>query len=54
MLTSRQRESGLDDAVQAITGVAKAGDDVADIVELLVQSGEYQRARYVQLVDQLL
>ena len=30
----------LDDAVEAVAGVAEPGDDVADVVELLVEPGE--------------
>ena len=43
----------MDDAIEAVTGVAEAGKDVADVVEFLVQSRQYQRAGYVQLIEQL-
>ena len=44
----------LDDAVQPISGVTEAGEDVADIVELLVEAGQHEGAGDVQLIDQFL
>ena len=49
----RIRQVGaVDDAVEAVAGVAEAGNDVADVVEPLVHPGDHQRAGHVQVVEQ--